>query len=73
MKEIKVTLQSFTITDILFGVLNIGDDFLSLNKLILAAKLFIYECKFNHTHPSIQVFKAKIETLYHVKKTISNR
>ena len=73
VKEIKVTLQSFTITDILFGVLNIGDDFFGLNHLILAAKLFIYECKFNSTHPSIQVFKAKIKTLYHVKKTTSNR
>ena len=71
MKEIKVTLQSFTITDILFGVLNTGDDFFGLNHLILAAKLFIYECKFNSTHPSIQD-QAKIKTLYHVKKTISN-
>ena len=71
VKEIKVTLQSFTITDILFGVLNIGDDFFGLNHLILAAKLFIYECKFNSTHPSIQD-QAKIKTLYHVKKTISN-
>ena len=52
----------------MFGVFNFGDDFFSLNHLILAAKLFIYECKFNNTHPSIQVFKAKIKALYHVKK-----
>ena len=52
----------------LFGVpnsQNIGDEFFLLN-LILAAKLFIYNCKLNSSHPSIQV--SVLKALYQAEK-----
>ena len=41
----KINSQTFTITEILFGVLDVEDDWIILNHLILIAKYYIYTCK----------------------------
>ena len=59
-----INIQSFAIIHILFGMFNIGDDFIFLNHLILTAKLYIYRCKLNSIHPILRVYKAKIKAVY---------
>ena len=55
-------------TDIVFAIFYMENDFDILNHLVLAAKLYIYKCKFNNVNPSLQVYKAKIREKYQVEK-----
>ena len=65
--------QSFTLTDIFFGVLNVQEDFIILNHMILIAKVYIYKCKLNSVNPSLRVYKAKIRETFYVEKKIAGR
>ena len=73
LSNCNINIQSFKITEILFGIFNIGDDFIILNHLILTAKLYIYRCKLNSVHTILRVYKAKIKAVYQVEKKIASR
>ena len=73
LSNCNVNIQSFKIIEILFGMFNIGDDFIILNHLILTAKLYIYSCKLNNVHPILRVYKAKVKAVYQVEKKIASR
>ena len=73
LSNCNINIQSFKIIEILFGIFNIGDDFIILNHLILTAKLYIYRCKLNSVHPILRVYKAKIKAVYQVEKKIASR
>ena len=66
--ECNVKHQSFTLTDIFFGVFNVGEDFIILNHMILIAKFCIYKCKLNSVNPSLRVCNAKIWEIFCVEK-----
>ena len=55
-------------TDILFGNLKLDT---GLNKIILQAKMFIYQSKMNGRHPSLNNFKYQILNLYKTEKFIA--
>ena len=69
--ECSISLQPLTLTDIVFGIFNVVNDFDILNHLVLAAKLYIYKCKLNNVNPSLQVFKAKNKGVYQIEKRIA--
>ena len=71
--EFKINSHPFTITEILFGVFDVEDDWIILNHLILIAKYYIYTCKLKKVNPSLQVCKAKIRAVYQVEKKIATR
>ena len=71
--EFKINSHPFTITEILFVVLDVGDDWIILNHLILIAKYYIYTYKLKKVNPSLQVYKAKIRAVYQVQKKIATR
>ena len=56
------------ITEILFGVFDVEDDWIMLNHLILIAKYYIYTCKLKKANLSLRVYKAKIRAVYQVEK-----
>ena len=66
--EFKINSHPFSMTEILFGVLDVQDDWIILNNLILIAKYHIYTCKLKTVNPSSQVYKAKIRAVYPVEK-----
>ena len=71
--EIKINSHLFTITEILFGVFDVEDDWIILNHLILIAKYYIYTCKLKKVNPSLRVYKAKIRAVYQVEKKVATR
>ena len=71
--EFKINSHPFTITEILFGVFDVEDDWIILNHLILIAKCYIYTCKLKKANPSLRVYKAKIRAVYQVEKKIATR
>ena len=70
--KFKINSHHFTITEILFGVLDVDDDWIILNHLILIAKCYIYTCKLK-VYPSLRVYKAKTGAVYQVEKKIATR
>ena len=73
LSNFNIIQAAFTTINILFGMFNIGDDFIILNHLILTAKLSIYRCKLNSVHPIKRVYKVKIKAVYQVDKKIASR
>ena len=71
--EFKINWYHFTITEILFGVLDVDDDWIILNHLMLIPKYYIYMCKLKKVYPSLRVYKAKIRAVYQVRKKIATR
>ena len=45
---------TFTITEILFGVFDVENDWIMLNHLILIAKYYIYTCKLKKVNPLLR-------------------
>ena len=66
--EIKINPNPFTITEILFGVFDVEDDWIMLNRLILIAIYYIYTCKLKKVNLLLRVYKAKIRAVYQVEK-----
>ena len=71
-RNCNINTQSFTIIYILFGMFNVGDDFIIVYHLILAAKFYLYRCKLNGVHPILRVCKARIKPVYQVEKKIAS-
>jgi len=68
-----ISMETLTLINILFGVLNDNGDFAILNHLILIPKYFIYKCKLNKTKPILRVFFEKIKLVYHIERKIAKR
>ena len=68
----KITTTFLTLENVLFGVFNAMDDFLILNHLILLAKFYIYKCKLDIKHPSLNVFIAKIRATFQIEQKIAS-
>ena len=71
--EFKINSHPFAITEILFGVFDVEDDWIILNHLILIAKYYIYTCRLKKVNPSLRVYKAKIRAVYQVEIKKSNK
>ena len=65
----KIIITFLTLENVLFGVFNAMDDFLILNHLILLAKFYIYKCKLDIKHPSLNVFS---ENTFQIEQRIAS-
>lgn len=69
----KIITTSLTLENVLFGVFNVIEDFLILNHLLLLAKFYIYRCKLDIIHPSLNVFIAKIRANFQIEQNIASK
>ena len=69
----KIITTSLALENVLFGVLNAIEDFLILNHLLLLAKFYIYRCKLDILHPSLNVFIAKIRANFQIEQNIASK
>ena len=56
---------------ILFGITPKLKSDAMLHFIILLAKYFIYNCKFNNSHPTCNKFQIYLNTRYHIEKYIA--
>ena len=68
----KIITTFLTLENVLFGVFNAMNDFLILNHLILLATFYIYKCKLDIKHPSLNVFIAKIRATFQIEQKIAS-
>ena len=71
--EFKINPHPFTVTEILFRVFDVENDWIMLHHLILIAKYYICTCKLKKANLSLRVYKAKIRAVYQVEKRIATR
>ena len=69
----KMITTSLTLENVLFRVLNAIEDFLILNHLLLLAKFYIYRCKLDIIHPSLNAFVAKIRANFQIEQNIASK
>ena len=69
----KIITTSLTLENVLFGVFNVIEDSLILNHLLLLAKFYIYRCKLDIIHPSLNVFIAKIRANFQIEQNIASK
>ena len=62
--ECNINLEPLSIFNVLFGIFNAGEDFATVNRLILVAKFYFYRCKLNSVKPAMRVLKTKINSQY---------
>ena len=71
ISEQKVISTSLTLENVIFGVLNVAEDFHILNNIILLAKYYIYNRKLIIIHPSLKVFIAKVKATCQIEQKIA--
>ena len=64
LMECNINLEPLSIFNVLFGIFNSGEDFATVNRLILVAKFYFYRCKLNGVKPAMRVLKTKINSQY---------
>ena len=57
----EIIIVDFSLIDVLFGKIDIDEDFIVINHILLLAKFNIYRSKLDSTKPSLEVFKAKLK------------
>ena len=66
-----INLEPLSVFNVLFGILNAGEDFVIVNHLILMAKFYIYRCKLNGAKPAMRVLKTKIGAIHNIEGRIA--
>ena len=69
--ECVINLEPLSVFNVLFGILNAGEDFVIVNHLILMAKFYIYRCKLNGVEPAMRVLKTKIGAIHNIEGRIA--
>ena len=69
--ECVINLEPLSVFNVLFGILNAGEDFVIVNHLILMAKFYIYRCKLNGVEPAMRVLKTKIGAIHNIQGRIA--
>ena len=71
LMECNINLEPLSFFNVLFGIFNAGEDFVTVNRLILVAKFYIYRCKFNGVKPAMRVLKTKIGAILNIESRIA--
>ena len=71
LMECNINLEPLSFFNVLFGIFNAGEDFVTVNRLILVAKFYIYRCKFNGVKPAMWVLKTKIGAILNIESRIA--
>ena len=58
-------------TDLIFGKLEIKEDFILINHILLLGKYYIYSKKYQNNLPTIQGFITRIRTIYSIELHIA--
>ena len=59
--------------DIMFGNIDVGDDFLLVNHILLLGKYYIYSQKCQKSMPSLQGFIARTRRVYNIELYIARK
>ena len=71
LMKCNINLKPLSVFNVLFGILNAGEDFVIVNHLILMAKFYIYRCKLNGVKPAMRVLKTKIGAIHNIQGRIA--
>ena len=71
LMECNINLEPLSFFNVLFSIFNAGEDFVTVNRLILVAKFYIYHCKFNGVKPAMRVLKTKIGAILNIESRIA--
>ena len=55
LMECNINLEPLSFFNALFGIFNAGEDFVTVNHLILVEKCYIYRCKLNGVKPAMRI------------------
>ena len=69
----KDEVVEISLIDVLFGQFDIDKDFKAINHLLLLAKFYIYGCKLDKIHPTIDVFRVKVRANYNLELFIAKK
>ena len=65
--ECNINLEPLSIFNVLFGIFNVGEDFVIGNRLIQD----IYRCKLNGVKPGMRVLKTNIGAVHNIEGRIA--
>ena len=71
LMECNINLEPLSFFNALFGIFNTGEDFVTVNHLILVEKCYIYRCKLNGVKPAMRVLKTKIGAILNIESRIA--
>ena len=71
LMECNINLEPLSFFNALFGIFNAGEDFVTVNHLILVEKCYIYRCKLNGVKPAMRVLKTKIGPILNIESRIA--
>ena len=69
--ECNINLEPLSFFNVLFSIFNVGEDFVTVNRLILVAKFYICHCKFNGVKPAVRFLKTKIGAILNIESRIA--
>ena len=70
LMECNINLEPLSVFNVLFGIFNVGEDFVIVNHLILVAKFYIYRCKLNGVRRAMRILKTKIGAIHNIEGRI---
>ena len=71
LMECNINLEPLSFFNALFGIFNAGEDFVTVNHLILVEKCYIYRCKLNGVKPAMRVLTTKIGAILNIESRIA--
>ena len=69
--ECNINLEPLSFFSFLFGIFNAGEDFVTVNHLILVARFYINRCELNCVKLAMRVLKAKIGSIKNIEGRVA--